>query len=53
MRLKRGPEVWSSGIMLALQRLFLGYCMFVIVLVWMLRRAKRLRNKPLSRSNRS
>ena len=30
--------------MLSLQRLFLGYCMFILVLVWILKRAKRLRN---------
>jgi len=30
--------------MLGLRRLFLGYCIFVFVLVWMLKRAKRIRN---------
>jgi uncharacterized membrane protein len=46
-----------------LQRLFLGYCMFILVLVWVLKRAKRLRNTDgthdraggdrVTRSNRS
>ena len=36
--------MWSSGIMLGLRRLVLGYCIFVFVLVWMLKRAKRIRD---------
>ena len=38
--------MWTSGIFLVLKRLVLGYCIFVLVLVWMLNRAKRVRKTP-------
>lgn len=45
MRLEKGGDVWSTGFMLGLRRLILGYCLFVLVLVWMLKRARRMRDR--------
>ena len=36
--------MWGIAFMLWMRRLLLAYCIFVLVLVWMLRRAKRIRD---------